>query len=235
MRALIAGILKYFEPQHIRELPDPKGPLAACIPTNAIRFANNEVAKAQQKQPWGRYYRVIPYIYIYKHSLTRKLVGYRNWRQLWYKKLNVTEAKYRMLSHYPFLKTLFPSFYHHHCLKFLYPTNFLVRECFCVYLQCNIVHEYRIFLFQKPCSLPFYFYTTFASNSYILPTFLLENVFFTCVLYFFKCWQVPPPLPRFNYLHEQTLTFVWDNCKERDRILTRCLVVFSSPLLFAQF
>ena len=34
------------------------------------------------------------------------------------------------LSHYPFLKTLFPSFLHHLCLQFLYPTNFLVRECF---------------------------------------------------------------------------------------------------------
>ena len=43
----MAGILKYFEqPQRIRELPDPEGPLADCIPTNAIRFANKEVVKA---------------------------------------------------------------------------------------------------------------------------------------------------------------------------------------------
>ena len=41
----MAGILKYFEPQRIRKLPDPEGPLAAYIPTNAIRFANKEVAK----------------------------------------------------------------------------------------------------------------------------------------------------------------------------------------------
>ena len=34
------------------------------------------------------------------------------------------------LSHYPFLKILFPSFLYHHCLQFQYPTNFLVRECF---------------------------------------------------------------------------------------------------------
>ena len=35
------------------------------------------------------------------------------------------------------------------------------------------------FLFQQPCSLPFY--TTIASNSYIPPTVSLENVFFTCL------------------------------------------------------
>ena len=34
------------------------------------------------------------------------------------------------LSHFSFSKTLFPSFLHHLCLQFLYPTNFLVRECF---------------------------------------------------------------------------------------------------------
>ena len=34
------------------------------------------------------------------------------------------------LYHFPFPKTLFPSFLHHHCLQFLYPTNCLVRECF---------------------------------------------------------------------------------------------------------
>ena len=35
-----------------------------------------------------------------------------------------------ILSHFSFPKTLFPSFLHHLCLQFLYPTNFLVRECF---------------------------------------------------------------------------------------------------------
>ena len=34
------------------------------------------------------------------------------------------------LSHFPFPQTLFPSFLHHRWLQFLYPTNFLVRECF---------------------------------------------------------------------------------------------------------
>ena len=38
---------------------------------------------------WGSLHQTI-YIYIYtsneKHSLTRKLVGYRNWRQWWCKK-----------------------------------------------------------------------------------------------------------------------------------------------------
>ena len=41
------------------------------------------------------------------------------------------------------------------------------------------VLKYRIFLFLKPSSLPFY--TTIASNSYIPPIFLLEN----CFLYLF--------------------------------------------------
>ena len=56
-----------------------------------------------------------------------------------------------------------------------------------------------LFIFPKPCSPPFY--TTFATNSYISPTFSLENVF----LYFFPCRQFlriaastegpPSPLP----------------------------------------
>ena len=43
---------------------------------------------------------------------------------------SVTYAKYRILSHFSFPKHLFRSFLHYHCLQFLYPTNFLVRECF---------------------------------------------------------------------------------------------------------
>ena len=43
----------------------------------------------------------------------------------------------------------------------------------------HVSAKYRIFsiiyLFPKPCTLPFY--TTLASNSYIPPTFSLENVF----------------------------------------------------------
>ena len=31
----MAGILKYLEFQCVRKLPDPEGPLAACIPTKA--------------------------------------------------------------------------------------------------------------------------------------------------------------------------------------------------------
>ena len=96
-----------------------------------------------------------------KHSLTRKLVGYKNWgngrvkrkgtrfgekgnetKILYLARVNVTEAKkvlkIGILSHYPFLKILFPSFLHHHCLQFLYPTNFLVRECFSLLVKiCN--------------------------------------------------------------------------------------------------
>ena len=45
--------------------------------------------------------------------------------------VNIAEPKEVLnigfLSH---LTTLFPSFLHHHCLQFLYSTNFLIRECF---------------------------------------------------------------------------------------------------------
>ena len=42
-----------------------------------------------------------------------------------------TCAKYRIfVSFFFFPKTLFASFLHNPCLQFLYPTNFLVRECF---------------------------------------------------------------------------------------------------------
>ena len=34
------------------------------------------------------------------------------------------------LSHYPFLKTMFPSFLHHHCLQFLYPPSFSLENVF---------------------------------------------------------------------------------------------------------
>ena len=80
--------------------------------------------------------------------------------------------------------------------------------------------KYRTFvsftLFSKSCSPPFY--TTFASNSYIPPTFSLENVFLYLFPLFFnyhflsiintgKCPPPPPPPPpiptlRFNYRHE---------------------------------
>ena len=39
----------------------------------------------------------------------------------------------------------------------------------------HLTAEYRILLSPKPCSLPFY--TTSAFNSYIPPTFSLENIF----------------------------------------------------------
>ena len=48
--------------------------------------------------------------------------------------VNVTEPKEVLnigfLSHFSFPKPLLFSFLHHHLLQFLYPTNFLVRECF---------------------------------------------------------------------------------------------------------
>ena len=73
------------------------------------------------------------------------------------------------LSHYPFLKTLFPSFLHHHCLQFLYPTNFLVRECFSLLVStgticyvtnqsCNATYSPPLYithtLFHRICYAP---------------------------------------------------------------------------------
>ena len=99
-----------------------------------------------------------------KHSLTRKLVGYRNWRKsgvkrkgtrfwekenetkfLYLARVNVTEPKevlninFKFLYHILFPKTLFPSFIHHLFLQFLYPTNFLVRECFSLLVALYIL------------------------------------------------------------------------------------------------
>ena len=37
-----------------------------------------------------------------------------------------TRAKYRILSHFSFPKTLFPSFSNHHCLQFLYTPCFSI-------------------------------------------------------------------------------------------------------------
>ena len=73
-----------------------------------------------------------------KHSLTRKLVGYWNWRQRWCKKegnkvwekknekkilylvlllvlLHLHVLNIGFLSHFSFPKTLFPFFLHHLC------------------------------------------------------------------------------------------------------------------------
>ena len=86
---------------------------------------------------------------------------------------------------------------------------------------------FLIFLFPNPCSLPFY--TTIAFNSYIPPTFSLENVFlylFPLFFYFLnRLLTLASGPPRFNYRQEQTPAFVWDHFKERGRILTRRLDV----------
>ena len=97
--------------------------------------------------------------------------------------------------------------------------------------------KYRIFvsftLFSKSCSPPFY--TTFASNSYIPPTFSLENVFLYLFPLFFKyhflsiintgkCPPPPPPPPPRPPLQLPSRAFVWDHCKERGRIQTRRLL-----------
>ena len=58
---------------------------------------------------------------------------------LYLARVNVTEPKEVLnigfLSHFTFLKTLFPSFLHHFCLQFLYPTKFLVKECFSLLVE----------------------------------------------------------------------------------------------------
>ena len=52
-------------------------------------------------------------------------------RQIYLAHVNVTEVlNIGFLSHFSFPKPLFSSFLHHHCLQFLYPTNFLISECF---------------------------------------------------------------------------------------------------------
>ena len=61
-------------------------------------------------------------------------------------------AKYRILYHSSFPKTLFPSFIHHLCLQFLYPTNFLVRECFS--LLVSSIFYYHFLYLQVPSPPP---------------------------------------------------------------------------------
>ena len=111
-----------------------------------------------------------------KHSLTRKLVGYRNWRQRWCKKegnKKINDTKN------PIFSTSFGS----------------VTFTRAKYRICSI-----IYLFPKPCFLPFY--TTFASNSY--PTnFLVRECFSLLVSLIFSLslfidyyyWQIAPPPP----------------------------------------
>ena len=100
--------------------------------------------------------------------------------------------------------------------------------------------KYRIFVSFK--NLVLLFYTTFASNSYIPPTFSLENVFLYLFPLFFnyhflsiintgKCPPPPPPPPpalRFNYCHELLFGITVRNAEEFTHVV-------SSPLLFAQF
>ena len=76
--------------------------------------------------------------------------------------------------------------------------------------------KYRIFvsftLFSKPCSPPFY--TTIASNSYIPPTFSLENVF----LYLYKYRQYPAKSNSFSSF--QTFSFSVSSVKWSLHILS---------------
>ena len=54
-----------------------------------------------------------------------------------------------LLSQFSFPKTLSPSFLHHLCLQFLYPTNFLVRECFSLLVK---IHYYMDMFLVLPYS-----------------------------------------------------------------------------------
>ena len=72
---------------------------------------------------------------------------------------------------------------------------------FCYIYTCSIWDFCLITLFSKPCSLPFN--TIIASNSYIPPTFSLENVFLYLFPLFFNyhflsiinTGKRPPPPP----------------------------------------
>ena len=88
------------------------------------------------------------------------------------------------LSHFSFPKTLFPSFLHHHCLQFLYPTNFLVRECFSL-LFSSIFN----FIVDDFCE----YWQVLTSYSYDVPSLIEERTLMH---------STPPP--HFNYRQEQT-------------------------------
>ena len=58
------------------------------------------------------------------------------------------------LSHFSFLKTLFPSFLHHLCIQFLYPTNILVSESFSLLVSSNNTTFHCLATFFKFKHLP---------------------------------------------------------------------------------
>ena len=63
--------------------------------------------------------------------------------------------KYRIFVS-PFSQNLvtFPSFLHHHCLQFLYPTNFLVRECFSLLVSSIFLLSFIIDYYYGKCPPP---------------------------------------------------------------------------------
>ena len=91
------------------------------------------------------------------------------------------------LFHFSFPKTLFPSFLHHFYLQFLYPTNFLVRECFSL-----LVSSIFNFIVDDICE----YWQVLASYSYDVAS-LIENG--PGHLYSPPPPPPPPPPPHFNY------------------------------------
>ena len=82
------------------------------------------------------------------------------------------------LSH---VSTLFPSFLHHLCLQFLYPTNFLVRECFSS-LALHFVSSNFNFIVDDICK----HWQVLTSYSYDVASSIEDRALIICP---------PPPLP----------------------------------------
>ena len=79
--------------------------------------------------------------------MAQKRKGTRSWEKknettLYLARVNATEPKEVLnigfLSHFSFLKTLFPSILHHLCLQFLYPPTFSLENVFitCYHIYC---------------------------------------------------------------------------------------------------
>ena len=77
-----------------------------------------------------------------------------------------------------------------------------------------------IFLFPKPCSLPFYntlppIHTNFLVRECF--SLLVSSIFYYHFFYRLSRLARAPPPSASIYRHEQTPAFVWDHCKERGK------------------
>ena len=108
----------------------PHAPIMARINRLCQNMSSNSVTLINRKKKSGRSVPIVESRYRKRLIIIDHSGHDTTELELFLEHDKVYDGTVMILSHYPFLKTLFPSFLHHVCLQFLYPTNFLVRECF---------------------------------------------------------------------------------------------------------